>query len=124
MKGLNQFETFEWMRFAEGKKFQVCGCREWKDFSSGEHCGTEVEVAIVEDNTVYQNTESVKINNLFEKLKFKVKKDIDVPLGAIVIPVDAIAKKYSLKNDNGGKFSKDGLSVKCADIKILSGPKN
>ena len=91
MKKLNLFNTFNWSAFAKGKRFVCTSSAEWKDFTSGAHLGTKVEVAIVEDLTDYGDN---SVSNLFEKLAFKVAKDISVPVGAEVQPKGVQASVY------------------------------
>lgn len=66
---------------------------------------------IYRDDTAYVQKEGESITNRFEKLSFKVNKDVEVPAEAIIEPVDAVATVY-------GDY-RNQLSVKCADIKVL-----
>ena len=70
--------------------------------------------AIIEDNTDYRDEDGNKLNisNRFEKLKFKVKKDIDVPLNAIINPINVTGKVTGEYRNN--------LSLKCDDIQVIS----
>lgn len=51
------------------------------------------------------------MSNRFEKLTFKVSKDVEIPIEAIVEPLNATAAVY-------GDY-RNQLSVKCSDIKVL-----
>lgn len=111
MKKLNQFQRFDWNAFCNGKLFLVTGTSEWQDYDTKEHLGTKVEVVIYKDDTKYAQKEGEHITNRFEKLTFKVGKDIEVTLGSFVIPVGVTASIY-------GDY-RNQLSVKAEDIKVL-----
>lgn len=110
MKYLSQFVKFQWSDFAKDKQFLVTGCSQWVDRNSDELLGTRVEVAIVKDATHYQHKEGESGSNLFEKLIFKVSKEISVPENSLVVAVNAVAKVY-------GDY-RNQLSVTCDDIKV------
>ena len=114
MKKLVQFQRFDILAFVHGKEFTVCGIGEWLDFATKAHLGTKLEVVISKDNTVYIQKDGEHITNLFEKLVFKVPKDIKVPMGAIVEPVNAVATIYGEYQNN--------LSVKADDVKVVQSP--
>lgn len=114
MKGLNAYICFAWAKFAEGKKFVVVNCSSWKDYATEQHLGTKVEVVISEDQTKYASKNGEPITNLYEKLTFKVSKDIKLPAQAIVEPINVTATVY-------GQY-RNQLSVKCDDVKVLSQP--
>lgn len=111
MKQLNQFNIFDWNAFADGKRFLVTSCRPWVDFETKETLGTQVEVVIYKDDTHYNQKDGEIVTNLFEKLSFKVSKDLDIPIKAFVEPVNVSAKIY-------GEY-RNQLSVKCDDITVL-----
>lgn len=111
MKFLNQFLEFEWESFAEGKRFLVTGCKPWVDFETKKNLGTAVEVVIYKDETPYEQKDGEKVTNLFEKLTFKVSKELDIPIKAFVEPVNVSAKIY-------GEY-RNQLSVKCDGITVL-----
>lgn len=111
LKKLNQFLKFDFEAFSKGKYFQVTGCSEWKDFETKAHMGTKVNVAIVKDNTPYNLKDGESVSNRYEKLTFKVSKDINIPVDTIVVPVNAVATVY-------GEY-RNQLSIKADDIKIL-----
>ena len=101
MKKLSQFSVFDFEAFSKGKLYLCTGQSEWKDYNTGEHLGTKVDVVIYRDDTAYVQKEGESVSNRFEKLTFK----------AIIEPVDAVATIY-------GDY-RNLLSVKCADIKVL-----
>lgn len=111
MKKLSQFTDFNLKRFLEGKVLGAVGCSEWLDFKSKEHLGTKVEAAILKDETPYSQKEGETVTNLYEKLVFKIKKDVTVPLGANVVPVNAVASVY-------GEY-RNQLSITADDIKVV-----
>lgn len=108
MKALTQFNEFNWKGFSKDKVFVVTGVSEWRDYDTKQHMGTKVEVVISVDNTQYQQRDGKQISNLYEKLTFKVGKDIQVPIGAEVIPVNPVCSIY-------GEF-RNQLSVRCDDV--------
>lgn len=116
MKYLSQFVKFDWSAFAQGKQFLVTGCSQWVDRNSDELLGTRVEVAIVKDSTHYQHREGESGSNLFEKLIFKVSKEISVPENSLVIPAGEILCTVY------GEY-RNQLSVKVEDIKVLQASK-
>lgn len=111
MKYLSQFIKFDWIAFAQAKQFLVTGCSAWKDHNSDNILGTRVEVAIVKDATPYQHKDGETGSNRFEKLTFKVSKQVSISEGAYVVPVDATAKVY-------GDY-RNQLSITCNDVKIV-----
>ena len=115
MRGLSQFQTFDWKAFSKDKQFAVTQVSEYTDFETGKHLGTKVEVVIIVDKTPYQFRDGNEFTNRFEKLVFKCSKDLDIPLDAIVAPQNAIVTVY-------GEF-RNQLSVKCDDVTVLSMPK-
>ena len=108
MKGLNQFIKFDWDAFAEGKTFIVTGISEYVDFDTKAHLGTKVDCVIATDNTVYKFKDGEEFTNRFEKISFKVSKDINIPIETRVVPKNAVATIY-------GEY-RNQLSVKCDDI--------
>lgn len=112
LKGIREFFGFDFDRFSQGKRFTVAGCVPWKDYTSGQLLGTKVEVAITEDKTPYKpGKDGTPVSNLFEKLAFKVSKNINIPIGSMVVPVDAVATVY-------GQYQNE-LSIRVADIKVV-----
>lgn len=114
MKGLSQFLKFDWDAFSQGKLFTVTGLREYQDFDSKAHIGTKVECVIALDKTAYSFKDGKEFTNRFEKITFKVSKDVNIPLESRVIPKGAVASIY-------GDF-RNQLSVKCNDI-VVAVPK-
>ena len=108
MRGLNQFIKFSWNDFAEGKTFIVTGISEYVDFDTKAHLGTKVDCVIATDNTVYKFKDGEEFTNRFEKISFKVSKDINIPIETRVVPKNAVATIY-------GEY-RNQLSVKCDDI--------
>ena len=110
MKGLNQFVAFDWDRFADGKVFVVTNVSEYTDFETKNHLGTKVEAVIAVDRTPYSFKDGKHFSNLYEKVTFKVAKDVNVPLEAKVQPKGVTATIY-------GEY-RNMLSVKCQDIAV------
>ena len=108
MKGLTQFLEFNYPAFAEGKTFVVTGISEYLDYETKAHLGTKVECVISSDNTVYKFKDGEEFSNLFEKITFKVSKDVKFPLRTQVVPKNPVASIY-------GEY-RNQLSVKCDDI--------
>lgn len=112
MKGLNQFASFDFARFCQGKRFTTVASKAWVDYETKERLGTVVEVAITEDQTAYKPGKGGKaITNLFEKMNWKVARDVNIPVGVQVVPVDGVATVY-------GEY-RNQLSVQVADIKVI-----
>lgn len=114
MKGLSQFLKFDWNSFANGKQFLVTGVSEYQDYESKAHIGTKVECIIAMDQTPYLFKDGKEFTNRFEKITFKVSKDVDIPLESRVMPKGVVATIY-------GDY-RNQLSVKCDDI-VVSVPK-
>ena len=111
MDGLNQFVGFDFARFCEGKRFVTTASKAWVDYETKQHLGTVVTVAITEDHTSYEPGKDGKvISNLFEKMNWKIERDVNIPVGVQVVPVDAVATVY-------GEY-RNQLPVKVADIKV------
>ncbi len=111
MKKLAQFSQFDWDSFITGKILRSTECSELKDHNTGEHIGTKVVVAIVRDDTKYKQNDGENVTNLFEKFNIKVLKDVNVPIGATVVPVNAKATVY-------GEY-RNMLSVTAEDIQVI-----
>ena len=111
MRYLGQFVTFDWNRFAEGKTFMVTGVSEWQDYDTKAHLGMKIECVIVTDNTKYDQKNGENHSNRFEKITFKINKDLNVPMDAKVVPRGVTASVY-------GEY-RNMLSVKCTDINIV-----
>ena len=111
MKALNQFNKFGWEQFSAGKQYAVTQVSDYSDFNTGEHLGTKIEVVIVVDDTVYRTRDGEAFTNRFEKLVFKVNKDINLPLDAMVQPKGVTATIY-------GEY-RNQLSIKCEDVVVI-----
>ena len=109
MKYLSQFSTFDFERFSFGKVFLVISTSDWKDYQSKKILGTSVDVVVISDNTIYSDGETG--SNRYERLRFKVKKHIDVQPDTCVAPINAVAKIYGDYNNL--------LSVVCDDIRVI-----
>lgn len=112
MKGLNQFLSFAWDKFADGKIFVVTGVSEYVDYESKQHLGTKVDAVIAEDKTAYHFKNGESFSNRFEKITFKVAKDVSVPMDAAVMPKGVTATIY-------GDY-RNQLSVRCDDIDVVA----
>ena len=111
MKKLLQFLKFDFEAFSKGKAYRVTGVTEWKDYNTKEHMGTKVETIIVKDDTQYKLKDGESVSNRYEKLSFKIHKDVNVPLDAYVVPVNPVATVY-------GDY-RNQLSITADDIKVL-----
>lgn len=111
MKGLNQFVKFDWEAFAQDKQFVVIGVSEYQDFDTKSHLGTKVECVIANDRTPYNFKDGKEFTNRFEKITFKVAKDVNIPVNSTVIPKEVTASIY-------GEF-RNQLSVKCNGIAVV-----
>lgn len=114
MKKLDVFTHFDWEAFSTGKTFEVTSVNPWKESKDSDVViGTAIEVAIVEDNTIYPPSKDGKtVSNRYEKLKFKIPKtSLAVAIGDVVEPVNAVATVY-------GDY-RNQLSVKASDIKLV-----
>lgn len=112
MKGLNQFASFDFARFCQGKRFVVTASKAWVDYETKQRLGTVVTVAITKDQTAYKPGKDGKaISNLFEKMDWKIEQDINIPVDVQVEPVDGVATIY-------GEY-RNKLSVRVADIKVI-----
>lgn len=120
IKNIYQFKRFDWDAFAKDKLFRCIGIAQWSEYKTKEVLGTKVQVAIVKDDTPYKPFKdgSPAPNNLFEKIDFKIpksKKDVQVKVGDMVIPVNAVATVYTLKDST----KENQLSIKADDVKVL-----
>lgn len=111
LKKLNQFNTFNFEEFSIGKKYLLIGKQDWKEFSTNEIIGTKLEVVIAQDKTAYKLKEGEKISNIYEKLVFKVSKEVDIPLNSEIKAINPIAKVY-------GEYSNQ-LSIVVEDVEVV-----
>lgn len=86
----------------------MVSCREWSDYETTEKKGTRVEVAIMRDKTDYGDP---GISNLLEKFSIKIPREVHVPAGAIVEPIDGKGTVY-------GDY-RNQLSVTAADVRVI-----
>lgn len=111
MKKLNQFNKFLFEEFSKGKVYRVIGVHPWVDFETKKHMGTKVDVVVAEDNTQYATKDGEVVTNQYEKLTFKIKKDVVVPTNARVMPVNPVATVY-------GEY-RNKLAVTADDIRVI-----
>lgn len=111
MKGLAQFRKFDWENFSKGKTFQVTAVSNWTDHDTGKHLGRRVESVITMDTTSYEFRRGEQFTDLYEKITFKVEGDAEAPIGATVIPVEAVARCY-------GDYQNQ-LSVVCKALRVV-----
>lgn len=111
IKYLSQFLKFHCKAFFDGKKFLCVGCQNWTDYETKKHMGTKVNAVIIEDNTPYKQKDGETVSNLYEKIAFKCKKDVNIPQNANIIPVNPVATVY-------GEY-RNQLSIVCDDIQII-----
>lgn len=111
LKKLNKFSYFDFEGFSEGKKYLCIGLQDWKDFNSGEIIGTKVTAVIAQDKTDYELQNGEVVNNLYEKLDFKIGKKINIPLNVEVRPINAEATIY-------GDY-RNQLSIIAEDIEVI-----
>ena len=109
MRYLTKFNQFDFSRFSSGKEYLVVETAPWQDFQNKQILGTVVTVAIAKDSTNYG--EGITGTNRFEKIRFRVKKQVSVPADVYVIPVNPVARVFGDYNNQ--------LSVTCDDIRIL-----
>lgn len=109
MKKLNMFTRFDWEPFAKDKKFMCIGVQEWKDFSTGTKLGTQIDTVIVQDGTHYGD--GTNVTNLYEKISFKVPRELDIPLNVEIRPKGVVATVY-------GEF-RNQLSAKAEDVVVV-----
>jgi dihydroxyacetone kinase-like predicted kinase len=115
MKKLLEFLKFDWQAFAKDKKFRAIGTREWKDFDTGKVLGTIVDCVIWEDHTEYKQREGEKVSNRFEKIAFKVPKEVTVAEDTLVEPQGVTATVF-------GDF-RNQLSCRADSVVVIATPK-
>ena len=110
VKKLGQFSVFDIERFLKDKKLMTTGVSPITD-DDGKRIGTKVQVVILEDNTEYRVAEGEQVTNQFEKFNIKLNKVVDnVPMNAIVVPVNPVATVYG-EFRNNISVTADGLKV-------------
>ncbi|SFI40105.1 hypothetical protein SAMN04487830_1591 [Pseudobutyrivibrio sp. OR37] len=112
MKGLAQFVTFDAEAFFAGKTLVVTKLEENTDYKTKVHLGTKVECVIIDDKTPYVFKEGNQFTNRYEKVTFKLEKDINIPLEAKVVPKGMKAKVY-------GEY-RNLLSITCDDLVVVT----
>ena len=106
------FTRFDFDAFSKGKQYMSTGVQPWKDPETGNVIGTKVEAVIIKDRTDYGlSPDCTKVNNLFEKLIFKVPKVIDIPLNVEVMPIKPVAKIWGDFHNN--------LSIRADDVQVI-----
>lgn len=115
MKKLNMFTYFDFEAFAKGKRFMTIGQQAWKDYNSGEILGTKIETVIAQDKTDYGNQEGEVVNNLYEKLTFKVPMGMNVPMNVEIHLKNVEATVY-------GEY-RNQLSLVAEDVEVVSASK-
>ncbi len=111
-KKLAQFEYFDIEEFLKGLGLGTVGQSEWKNFDTGKHEGTKVDLVIVSDKNKYISTNGEVVSNIYEKMTVKIPKDIDVPMNAHVRLINPSAKVY-------GQY-RNQLAVTADDIEVIS----
>lgn len=111
MKKLSQFLKFDFDAFSNGKIYQVTSVAPWIDYNTKAKMGTKIDTVIVQDKTVYKYKDGEVVTNRYEKLTIKVRKDVQVPINAYIMPINAVGVVY-------GEY-RNQLSVTADDIKIL-----
>lgn len=112
MKKLNQFLEFNVEKFFEGKVFVTTGISEWRDFDTNQKKGTKVETVIAKDETRYDLKEGEIVSNMYEKLVFKVPKEVKIPMNAQVEPRGVKATVY-------GEY-RNQLSCTAEDVAVVN----
>ena len=108
MHFLQLFQKFDAKEFFCNKAIKCINWVPWNDYNTKENRGTKVNCIIIKDGTDYHGKEG---SNRYEKLTFKVPKDIVIPEEAYVAPVNPVAKVYGEYNNM--------LSITCDDVTII-----
>lgn len=99
--------------FLENVVLTCNGVSEYKDYGTGEHLGTKISAVITEDHTQYfPRADGRQVTNRFEKLNINVRKDMQIPLGAVIRPVGNM--QTSIYGDRH-----DQMSIKCDNVEIV-----
>lgn len=109
MKKLNHFLHFAWEDFAKEKRFLCTGTKPWKDYATSSILGTQIDTVIIHDGTHYGDDSNT--NNLYEKITFKVPKELEIPVNTEVRPKGVVATVY-------GDYH-NMLSAKAEDIVVV-----
>lgn len=119
LKKLSLFIRVDWELFAKEKELTVTGVTDWTLYGTNEHAGTKIEVCITKDETDYKTKNGEEVTNLMEKFKIKVKKDVNVKVGAKIQLVNPEATAYGEKKNGVWSNYKNQLSVTCDDIIVV-----
>ena len=119
LKKLRYFEYFDEESFFDGKRFKVVGKQAWTDYKTKKIIGTKLEVAIFVDKTDYGCEDGEVVSNIYEKLVFKVPKDIDISMEVEVKPVNAICQMCIRDRCTIYGDYRNQLSIVCDDIEIV-----
>lgn len=111
LKKLSQFEKFDAEGFFANLNLGAVGQSEWKDFETGTHKGTKVEIVVIGDKNHYNTVNGEQVSNIYEKLTVKIPKDIDVPMNSQVRLVNVYATVY-------GQY-RNQLSITADDIEVI-----
>lgn len=111
MRCLNYFFNLD--MFLENTELVCNDVSEWKDFDTSAHLGTKISAVIAEDkNQYWGKKDGSPVTNRFEKLTLNIRKDVKVPLGAVIRPVgNARVSVY-------GKFHNE-VSIKSDNVEIV-----
>ena len=80
LKKLRNFLMFDYESFAKGKRLLSVSQQPWKDFKTSEVLGSKIEAVIAQDKTDYGLKDGEVVSNLYEKLVFKIPKEIQIPV--------------------------------------------
>ena len=116
MKALNKFMKFDWEQFSAGKEFTVTECSSWTDYNTHEILGTRVEVIITRDETDYHMKDGKNTSNLYERLVFKITKEMSIPINSKIIPINPIVRAYGIDRDGNFTSYLNCLSIQCEDV--------
>ena len=113
MKKLNKFLHFDWEAFAKDKEFRFAGnTRDWVDNNTSGRNGTTFDSVIFVDNTDYGDAPNESTTNLYEKIAVKTRKNINIPLNAVIQLKGVTATVY-------GEY-RNMLSVIAEDVVVIS----
>ena len=115
MKYLNQFLKFDWELFSKNKRFVSIGKRNWTNFETKEHLRILMDAIIYKDNTPYKQKEDEITSNAYEKVTFKVAKDINIPMNVEIQATNVDATVYG--------YFRERLSITAEDVTVVSNKK-
>ena len=113
MKYLSQFQSFDSTRFFADKVLIVTGIKDWLDNDTKEALGKKVELAIIKDDTSYNQKEGEQASNLYEKVTVKVnKRDFVISVNTQVMLCDVTATVYGeYRNNLSVKGTPDSFKI-------------